>query len=262
MSPLAAQQHALLSAIGMMPGMASDAPDLIAQQRLPTWAPGIYAYQNNISVLAPRALGAAYPVTAQLLGDDSFTAMARAFWRAHPPARGDLAQWGVDLHGFMAGSDQLAGEPWLADVARAEWALHSAATAADADQQPETLSLLVQRDPVQLGLQLAPGTTVLRSVWPVASIILAHQSDESDLAEAGRLLHAGVGEDVLVWRQGFKPRLRVCLPGEAALVSVLLGGYSLARALEAAPALDIASWLARAVPDALWIATHLSQGNP
>ena len=59
----------------------------------------------------------------QLLGLESFAALARALWRAHPPTEGDLAAWGEALPGYLAGSPDLATEPFLADMARLDWAL-------------------------------------------------------------------------------------------------------------------------------------------
>ena len=46
---------------------------------------GLAAYRANAGALAERALAAAVPTVAQLLGDESFAGFARAFWTAHPP---------------------------------------------------------------------------------------------------------------------------------------------------------------------------------
>ncbi|MGH6626932.1 MAG: HvfC/BufC family peptide modification chaperone, partial [Burkholderiaceae bacterium] len=121
MSPLALQQQALLAALF---GAPPDAIKLIAPLAHGAWVRGLNAYQANGHAVAGCSLRAAYPVLAQLLGEDSFEALACALWHARPPARGDLALWGEDLASFVAASAQLADEPYLADVARVEWALH------------------------------------------------------------------------------------------------------------------------------------------
>ena len=46
------------------------------------------------------------------------------------------------------------------------------------------------------------------------------------------------------------------MPGEADFVGALLRGASLGEALEKASALDFNTWLARAVPDVLWISNQ------
>ena len=256
MSALALQQNALLAALWQRDASYGDATYLIAHQEGFTGTVGLNAYKSNAAMVAGRALAAAYPVVAQLVGESSFAALARAFWHAHPPVGGDLAQWGNALPAFLASSEQLASEPYLGDVALAEWALHRMATAADAPQDAASLALLLNEDPALLRLVLAPGTAVFASAWPVASIVLAHSTGTVSLAQAGQMLQAGVAEDVLVWRQGFKPYIRACQPGEAAFTTSLLAGASLAHALDAAPLLDFNAWLTRAVPDALWISTQ------
>ena len=251
MSPLARQQQTLLTALF---GVPQDASKLIAPYAQGTWARGLKAYQNNGHALAQRSLQAAYPVLAQLLGEESFEALACALWHAQPPQRGDMALWGEALPAFVAASAQLVDEPYLADVARVEWALHRAATAADAEPELTTLTLLTVHEPAQLALRLAPGTAVIDSFYPVASIVTAHLEASPTLEEAGQRLRAGLGEAALVWRQGFKPRLRAALPGEAAFVAALLGGGSLAAALDRAGPLDFSSWLSQAVHSGLLLA--------
>ena len=58
---------------------------------------GLQAYRANAGALAERALAAAFPTLQQLLGDESFAALARHFWLASPPAHGDIATWGEGL---------------------------------------------------------------------------------------------------------------------------------------------------------------------
>jgi len=123
------------------------------------WQRGLAAYRTNANALAERALQAAFPVVAELIGFESFALMARQFWHRHPPERGDLAWWGAALPDFLAHDPQLADVPYLADVARVEWALHRIASAADAPVQPASFELLNQQDPDTVTLQLPPTAT-------------------------------------------------------------------------------------------------------
>ncbi len=255
MSTLAGQQQALLEALLAWP--ADNAMQKIATCAIDSGARGLKTYQANGHALAGRALQAAYPVVAQLLGDESFADLARALWHARPPQRGDIACWGDTLAAWVQTSAQLRDEPYLADVARAEWALHLCAGAPDQPVDLATLSLLTTQEPSQLRLVLAPGCAVVRSAWPIASILGSHLEASPSLQEAGAQLRAGVAQDAVVWRAGLRPRVRLALAGEAEVLQVLLDGGSLARALEAPDgvgALDFGQWLPLAVQSGLVLA--------
>ena len=204
---------------------------------------------------------AAYPVVAQLLGEEAFTLLARDFWHACPPVRGDLAQWGAELGDWVQSHAQLAEEPYLGDVARVEWALHRAASAADLEPQPATFALLSTMEPDGLTLQLSSGIGVITSAYPVASIVTAHLHGSPTLETVGVKLRAGEGESAVVWRQGFKPRVAPCAAAEAGLVRALQSGASLLSALEQAGNLDFNPWLTAAVQNGLVLGAR-PLGNP
>jgi hypothetical protein len=251
-STLARQQQALLAALLEWPAQP-------AVQHLSGFARGVgtdtarglKAYQANGHMLAERALRAAYPVLEQMLGAESFADLARAFWHAFPPVRGDITVWGDQLAEFLSQSAQLQGEAYLPDVARAEWALHRCASSPDRDADLATLSLLSTDDPQDLGLTLAPGLTTLSSAWPLASLMLAHLEGSPSLEAVGQQLRSPVPQDVVVWRAGFRPRLRLAMADEALLLRALQAGLALEPALEAAEGLDFAHWLPLAVQSGL-----------
>jgi Putative DNA-binding domain len=264
MSTLAQQQSQLLDALFAWP--APSAIENIAVYAYSTGARGLKAYQSNGHMLAERALLAAYPVVACMLGAASFADLARALWHAHPSERGDLAQWGDALADFMAESPQLADVPYVPDVARLEWALHQCATAADAQADLPSLALLTDTDPDALTLRLAPGCAVLPSRYPTVACVLAHapcgqsspHSTSSSstptpeaLADLAQRLQARQAQTAMVWRAGYKPQTRAALVGEADFVSTLLAGHSVGAALSSAPSLDVSHWLSTAVHEGL-----------
>lgn len=260
MSTLADQQQALLEALLAWP--VDDAMQKIAVYAIDPRARGLKAYQANGHALAERALRAAYPVVAQLVGEESFADLARALWHARPPVRGDIACWGDALGAFVQTSVQLHDEPYLADVARAEWALHQCAGAPDQSSDLTTLALLTTHDPARLRLVLAPGCTVVRSAWPIASILCAHLEASPSLEEAGAQLRVGVAQDAVVWRAGLRPRVRPAMAGEAGVLQALLAGDSLAQALETPDGtnpLDFGQWLPLAVQSGLVLAVKATQ---
>lgn len=223
---------------------------------------GLQAYQANGLALAERALAAAYPVVSQLMGAESFAPLARYFWRQQPPQRGDMAQWGGALADFLDAAPQLAEEPFLGDVARVEWALHCASTAQDAQTDPASFSLLSTGEPAQVTLSLSHGVAVLASAYPVVSLVNAHLSGSPNLAQAAALLHSGVAEHALVWREGFKPHVRTSSAAEHALVLALQAGMTLEKALDAAfekaasEPFDFNAWLGQSVQTGLVIAAR------
>ena len=249
MSNLAHQQQLLLDALLAWPAVI--AMEKVAFEAMDTGARGLKSYQANGHALAARALRAAYPVVAQLVGDESFFDLARAVWHALPPTRGDIAHWGDGLAVFLETSAQLQDDPYLSDVARVEWALHQCAGAPDAQADLASLALLTTHAPDYLQLRLAPGCFVVRSAWPVASIVGAHIDGIPSLQEAGAQLLRGEAQDSVVWRAGLRPRVRLALAGEADGLHLLFEGGSLAQALDAAPELDFGQWLPLAVQSGL-----------
>lgn len=265
---LGAQQQALLLSLLARPGSAQagaaeECLSGLLDTRHRLTARGLAAYQANGHAMAERSLLSAYPVVAALIGGNNFALLARDLWHRHPPQRGDLAQWGDALPGFLRHNAQLADEPYLSDVARVEWALFIAAGAADAAPDPGSFARLAQEAPEGLALTLAPGTAVIDSPYPVASLIAAHGVDTPRLEAAAQLLRDGQGEHALVWRQGLRPRLQGISPGAAALVQALLAGAGLPQALDAAmhatgpdDHFEFSAWLNAAVTDAVVIGVH------
>ena len=264
---LAQEQQGLLSALLGDADEGALWPCLQAGSHLALARRGLQAYQSNGLALAERVLGAAYPVLAQLMGDESFAPLARHVWRQQPPQRGDLAWWGGGLAAFIEAAPQLADEPFLADIARVEWALHRAATAADVRSNLPSLALLSEGDGDEAEaatLTLGAGVFVLASPWPVVSIVNAHlggEGGETTMQQAAERLQSAVGEHALVWRQGFKPRLRGISAAEHALLAALLARRSLdgalQQALEASPEFDFGAWLAESVAIGLILGAHV-----
>lgn len=273
MHALGAQQQALLQALLARPGNAqttAQPPDFL-NTRHGQAARGWAAYQANGHAMAERALRSVYPVVAALMGEDNFALLARDLWHQHPPTRGDLAQWGDALPGFLQRNAALADAPYLGDVARTEWALHRAAGAADIAPDPASFARLAEEDAHGLSLTLAPGTWVLSSRYPVVSLIDAHAHTPPRLDAAAQRLRQGVGEHALVWRQGLQARLQAIDPPVAAFLQALLTGTDLPQALDAAQAtlpaappsaadtpegFGLAAWLHMAVGEALVLGAH------
>jgi Putative DNA-binding domain len=227
---------------------------------------GLAAYRANQQSIAERALAAACPTTAALIGDEDFAALARALWRAEPPVRGDLGQWGQGLPAFIEAQRDLDPWPFLGDAARLDLAVQRCESAADAALEPATLALLAQAEPDALRLHLLPAVQVLDSRWPIGLIHAAHQEPSpAGLAAMRAAIEGGEAQAVVVSRRGWRAQVSVVEPAVCAWMQALTAGQALDAALSAASAaedigpFDFDAWLVRALQqDWLWRATAAS----
>ncbi|MBB4841540.1 hypothetical protein HNP55_000035 [Paucibacter oligotrophus] len=224
---LQARQAALLAALasgrGAVPGLCGLGS--AGLQR------GLQAYRSNAQALAARALAAVYGPLHAWLGEASFAAMAWAFWRASPPQRGDLAEWGADLADFLARQPQMEALP--CQLARLCWAAHRAEGCADGVLDGPSLHLLAQLEPARLGLRMRPGLS-LQQISPAALLLWrGGAAADEDLIAAARML-SWVPQPLLVWRQAWTVQARFPDPAEAVLLQALLAGLDLDTALQSA----------------------------
>lgn len=240
------RQRALIGAILAPRG---DAAALDLNETGERAARGLAAYRANAEALAERALGAAFGSIRTMLGDDDFAHLAAEFWRANPPQRGDVGEWGADFAGWLQAHPAMTRWPYLADCARLDFALHQNERAADASVDADSLALLADADPQHLRLVLMPGTALVSSRWPIVTIHRAHQSGaDADFALARDAIERECGQDALVSRDGWRATVTELAGPEAAWTASLLAGANLASALDRAGAgFDFAAWLAHAI---------------
>ncbi|RZJ08902.1 MAG: DUF2063 domain-containing protein [Rubrivivax sp.] len=224
-APMKAEQQAFVDALL---GRGAAPAGLVGGER------GVAAYRNNLKALAAQALAGPFMRLREALGADEFAAMAWSFWRAHPPERGDLAQWGGALEGFLV--EHAGEESGLPDIARLDWALHQAERAADVELDATSLTLLGTTPADALWLQLRQGVALLA------------QSDGP----------------VLVWRQGWRGAWRPLLAGEAVFMHALQDGVNLGEALvkgsSAEADFDFSAWLQASLQNA-WLQAVRSTPN-
>jgi len=176
MSRLLDLQSNLSAAI--LTGMTGSASAAIAPDRL---APGnrVQIHRNNFLTTLSEALAATFPVVARLVGDHCFYGLARRFIEKSPPATPCLFEYGGDFAYFLANQPILYGVPYVADVARLEWAFNVANTAADAPQMtPADLRSASPNHWERLGFTLHPSVGLVSSAFPIDRIWRAHQGTE------------------------------------------------------------------------------------
>lgn len=201
-------------------------------------AAGFAVYRNNTLSNYRAALREAYPVIRRLVGETFFDQAADNYVRATPSAFGDINIYGDAFGAFLANCPGARELAYLPDVARLEWACHSAFGAADA--QPLDTARLAEVPPEQLDelrFTLHPSASLLDSPWPILAIWRVNQPDFA--GEQSVDLAAG-GDRLLVMRRGHDVDLEPLDAAEHALLAALAAGAPLGGAMEAALAEDAA----------------------
>ncbi|MBB5189773.1 hypothetical protein HNQ50_000483 [Silvimonas terrae] len=182
-------------------------------------------YRGNVAANRGSALQAGFPTVMALVGVSYFDALALAYQQAQPSVSGNLHDDGVALADFIAGFAPAQSLPYLADVARLDWAVHRAHFAADVP--PADLTPLQSLSPAEFGLvrlSLHPACTVVQSgAWPIHAIDRMHHAGPPAQLDAG-------GESVLVLRD----EIHLLDAAAARLIDTLQQGLNINAACEAA----------------------------
>lgn len=202
-------------------------------------------YRNNTLASLTDALAAVYPVIARLVGEEYFGQAAREYARHYPSTSGNLHDFGEAFPGFLSRLPEASGLPYLADVARLEWAYHACFHAPD--HPPLDLPQLAQVAPERHGdlrFSLHPASRLLASEFPVLRIWAVNQ----DGAPEDATVDLGEGAArLLVIRRGLEVEIQPLTQGGWALLSALARAETLGAAAEAALAVesdfDLGGWL-------------------
>lgn len=202
-------------------------------------------YRGNLTATWNKTLSSAYPVIAQLVGDEFFGGLSGEYGRAQPSASGDLNQFGAGFADFLAAFPHTADLPYLPDMARLEWALHRAHYAADSPAVSAADVAAVPPEPIEEAyLPLRPACSLFASGWNVVQLWLAHQPGGPPFPD-----RMDAPSHALITRARWKTAvLPLSSAGHAAL-AVLHGGGNFGAALDAAFDLD----------EAFDVAAHLQQ---
>jgi len=184
-------------------------------------------YRNNVIASLTEALGDTFPAIRTLLGDDYFSALARAFVTAHPPKSPVLLWYGADFPGFIEAFPPLEAYPYLGDVARVEWAWLQAYHAEDAPPlDPAELSGLAPEAVGAARFSRHPAVAVLASDWPVWDLLRANRFDIG----ADITIDLGESQAVMVSRPDLDVGLALLRPGCDLFLHALFDGACLAEA--------------------------------
>lgn len=241
MPSLSETQHAFLHAITRQDG--EGIATLIAGG-LFSPSERLDVYRNTFVSTLVNALRISYPAVKRLVGDEFFEAAAQCFIEASPPSSAYLNAYGAGFGSFLAQFPPAAGLPYLADVARLEWAVNCALHAQDAAPiAPDGLAAIAVAAPEYVRLVSHPSVHLLRLDYPARAIWQAVLA-EDDAALSALDLASGP-EWLLVERGPAGVEVTPLDEAEWRFAHALCSGETLASAMDAAPHGDIPLFLAR-----------------
>lgn len=194
---------------------------------------GVY-HANTLNSLID-VLASAYPVTKRIVGDRFFNALAKNYIETNPPQRPTLYRYGGTLGTFLDEFAPAKDLPYLADVARLEWARIGAYFAEDCDAlDPQRLAEIPPEQIGDVRFTTHPAFQCVESSYPIFQIWAVNQPEHQDVPEV----------DFSLPEKGFVSRLahtvfqRAETPGTFAWLSALSQGRSLGEAAEYALSQD------------------------
>ena len=162
-------------------------------------------YRNHAAVTLEAALKATFPVVCRLVDERFFAYAVHEYLRGHPPRARCLVEYGDDFPDFLAGFQPCKDLPYLADVARFEWALHIAATLRE--RRPlrvDALAAIPAERAANVGFRLQPSVSYFASPWPIDAIWQANQEADVppvDLASGRTTLEIRRADKAVAWRR-------------------------------------------------------------
>lgn len=189
-------------------------------------------YRNNVTRSLIDALADTFPVVAELVGAEFFELLAHSYIQHSPPTSRLLVEYGETFADFIQGFAPASSVPYLADVARLEFARVRAYHSADITALTPVAIAEVIGQPEHLAsmtFALHPSVQIVHSRFAHVSIWAAHQGTH-DLAG----VDSQCAETALILRNRLSVEVMAIQPADAAFISALLDGQPLAKAAELA----------------------------
>ncbi len=219
-------------------------------------------YRNNVVVGLTESLRSNFPILARILGEVSFGSLVRIYVAQEPPVSPVLIDYGDGFAAFVEGFQPLAHLPWLADVARLEWAWLMSYHAAEATPLgAEALGSIPPEAAGSAVFALHPSLQLVRSRFPVHTV----WSMNAEYRELGPVDFAAGGEDILILRPDAEVSVRLLPAGAYEFVSALRDGHPLAEAavtaLAAATTFDLATHVRELILAGAIVGYHLTSAD-
>jgi len=209
-------------------------------------------YRQAVLSTLISALESIHPVCRQLVGETFFDAMARKYARQSPSQSPDLGDYGADFSDFIAGFEPAQSVPYLADVARLEWAWHHAFHAPDETGSGlAELANVSEQDTPFILFQLPVSASLLESAYPINKIWQVNQDDWQE--DSSVSLDDGQ-VSLIIWRQHYDIRIDPLTDQHLRLLKAVNSGRSLGEISASDPDLALDHILPRCVQNG-WLAS-------
>ena len=190
-------------------------------------------YRSSIHGQFTDALGELFPVCKRLVGERLFATLCQPYIRRHRSASADIGAYGSDFAAHLAAEvashESLAELPYLAGVARLEWAWHQVFHGPDqAPFDHQALAAVPADAQGELRFQPPAASRLLSSVYPIHTIWQHNQPDwQPEPGDEGHIdLDAG-GVELLIWRNGTEMRIDLLDAEQRQVLELLYTGVTL-----------------------------------
>ncbi len=196
----------------------------------------IEIYRHNVSSTLTGALRDLFPVTEKIVSAPFFLRLAERFVCDTPSVSGDLNMFGREWPEFLGSHAEAINLPYLADVAKLEWAWHQAFHARDCVAfDLATLAGVPTEQHAALRFHLHPSVMFIESAHPIVRI---WEVNQSDYAGDMRLDWSVPGDLTLVSRDDLTVEIQSLPRPSFYFLRALNDGETLATAADMAFATD------------------------
>lgn len=184
-------------------------------------------HRHHIATSLGAALAATFATVAAVVGPDFFQRLARSYIAGTSPRNPVLSRYGECFPEFVAAKQGVHGLPYLADVARLDWALNVAFhSPLEPSLSAAELAALPEESLPELSTRLPAGSSLIEAAWPLDLIWQASQPGASV-----DKVHLAAGSAALViFRRAEDAAFAVLTSGEAAFAKGISRGDTLAVA--------------------------------
>jgi hypothetical protein len=195
-------------------------------------------HRHHVRQSLVEALASTFPTVQAIVGEAFFRTMAEGFVLCELPAQPVLAEYGAGFPAFVSGYGPAPALPYLADMAKLDWALNLAFHAPLEDRLTASgLADLPAERLFDLEPALAAGSTVLQSRYPIDRIWHASQPG----ATVGTVSLEEGPASVLVLRRPDDAAFASLDSAEEAFLGAIVEGSSLGEAAQAAVSVEPAA---------------------
>lgn len=189
----------------------------------------VQIYAEMYFVRLRDSLAEDFPKLAQLIGQESFTQLAKEYLRDHPPSSFTLRYVSRSFASFLNSHPLSLRWPFLSELARLEYAFIESFDAADSELlRSEVLQQTLPELWGNLSFQLVPAAQLKSFHWQVDQL---WEQEKFYPEELTRML---ARTELLIWRKDFEVTYRRIDKFEAELLPLMVQGVLFAELCEKA----------------------------